>query len=427
MAEDVHLLQKAALPMVSGLDRENPGSGSAGARMAGTVGGDQPCDESGVAAVRIFCRADIDELPWPATDHANFIRRLMVPMMQEGISRYVRNIDGEIFMLLMGSQVVPLLSLHTHKCQSMILSPTDLYVDALAYEFGTQKARLLRGFYGLLKIILRPLLGICSFNRVVFVNAMPLSTAFYPPMSRREITTLSRFIKQRFPDSTIVWRNIDDYDGDFALGKDLKACDYRLVYARPTYGIDTRNPQFRETNALKNDLRLAANTSYTKGGWELVNEEDIPRIASLFHQLYVDKYTPVNPIYTEDFFRLIWRERLFDPLILRKKGRIDGFIAHYVNEGRITDPFLGHDLALPRSSGVYRILTASVYQKARQQGLIVNYSAGVGQFKRLRGFRMTIEYQAVYHSHLAWYRRWPWLMFESLNGIARQVMRRVEL
>ena len=97
MEKGVHLPQQAASPMVDGLDRENPGSGSADTRMGGTVGRDLPWDESGVAAgvavLRLFCHTNIDELPWPTTTDADFTRRLMVPMMKEGIGRYVSNID----------------------------------------------------------------------------------------------------------------------------------------------------------------------------------------------------------------------------------------------------------------------------------------------------------------------------------------------
>jgi hypothetical protein len=84
----------------------------------------------------------------------------------------------------------------------------------------------------------------------------------------------------------------------------------------------------------------------------------------------------------------------------------------------MTTPLIGYDLALPRKLGLYRMLTALVFQEARETGRILNLSAGAAQFKRHRGGEAQIEYSAVYIAHLPVFQRAVWA---SLGGLLRHV------
>ena len=74
----------------------------------------------------------------------------------------------------------------------------------------------------------------------------------------------------------------------------------------------------------------------------------------------------------------------------------------------MTTPLLGYDTSAPEEAGLYRTLTIMISRVARERGLLLNCSGGVGDFKRKRGAVTHIEYNAVYTRHLPWWRRVPW-------------------
>jgi hypothetical protein len=81
----------------------------------------------------------------------------------------------------------------------------------------------------------------------------------------------------------------------------------------------------------------------------------------------------------------------------------------------MVSPVVGYDTSLPQSLGLYRRLAAVPVLTARECGVPLNLSAGVGRFKRLRGGEAVMEYLAVIDSHLPANRRFPWRFIEILS------------
>jgi hypothetical protein len=74
------------------------------------------------------------------------------------------------------------------------------------------------------------------------------------------------------------------------------------------------------------------------------------------------------------------------------------------------------------------MLTALVFQEARESGQILNLSAGAAQFKRHRGGKPHLEYSAVFVEHLPWRRRMAWMTLSLLlENIGTRVLQRYEL
>jgi hypothetical protein len=72
-------------------------------------------------------------------------------------------------------------------------------------------------------------------------------------------------------------------------------------------------------------------------------------------------------------------------------------------------------LQAPASSGLYRRLAAIPLLRGQKSGLPVNLSAGVDEFKALRGGKPAQEYLAVFDRHLPPSRRTPWAFIASLS------------
>ena len=65
-------------------------------------------------------------------------------------------------------------------------------------------------------------------------------------------------------------------------------------------------------------------------------------------------------------------------------------------------------MGVPRKVGLYRRLMALYVKRGLERKLLLNLSAGAGEFKELRGALGTVEYDVVYDGHLGIHRRMPW-------------------
>lgn len=380
-------------------------------------------------AVEIFGLDNISALVWPDSVSGRFVREMFLPMLVNGISRYVRNIKGELFILKVGDELLPLTVLEREYANAPIASPYAMYTSFTLHELKTIQNRLLRGILlssaGALIYAIQPLFKACRFNRVVLVNGFPFSTALYPRLSAAEIAATVSALTVKFAVHAIAFRTVDLLNGG-ELMQHLRSAGGRLIYHRPAYHLPCNAPNYKNAPALRRDLALLKKTPYQIMRGPDLTAADVSRMSELYDALFIAKYGPFNPQYTPEFFQLAAQAQSMEILALKKDGRIDGFIGLYNNGQTVADPFLGHDQDLPKSLGIYRMLAAQPFLKAKAMAAPVNYSAGVGLFKRRRGCKLTIEYLAVFVDHLPGVRRLPWRVLELCNCIAILIMRKIE-
>ena len=378
-----------------------------------------------VVPIQLFSKYNIKDLTWPTEPWGRFAEGLLRPLCDDGVARYVRNIEAEQYVLKLGSKVLPLTVVDAAYENSYIASPYTHYVQFTAEELRLVTSRVVGKLLDLTEKLLKYPCRACEMNRIVLVNGWPLTTTFYPELTGAEVGAVRDFLVRRFPHHTIAFRTVDGLFGD-GFGQLFRQQGFRLIYYRPIYSLDPTVENFRPRAALRRDLNLLKKTEYAVLGAEQLGEGDIERISELYHKLYIQKYTSCNPQYTKDFFLLLWRKKLMELTALKKGGRVDGFIASYGDERQLADPFLGHDTDLPKSLGIYRMLAALVYLQAKERGVLMNYSAGVGDFKKRRGCRKTVEYLAIDDRHLGSRRRLPWALLQAANHFAIPLMERVD-
>lgn len=168
----------------------------------------------------------------------------------------------------------------------------------------------------------------------------------------------------------------------------------------------------------RRDLRLLES-----GECEIVEHEDLraadmDAFARLYEQLYIEKYTPLNPRYTARYLAACHARGLlrFHGLRERSTGCWRGVLGCFERDGVLTAPVVGYDTRLSLKRGLYRSLMALVLRETARRGLLLNLSAGAGSFKRLRGGEPCAEYTAVFHAHLPRTRRLPWEILAALSN-----------
>lgn len=272
------------------------------------------------------------------------------------------------------------------------------------------------------------LLARAQLDRAATLNNWLLSTNLYPPLDARVLQTHLQEALQRWPQHAIWLRSLNGTEHPDWLAQ-LRKMGFSLIGSRQVYLYADIAQAARRHGNLHRDLRLLQRRDLGRAGNHDIGESDYARIAALYAQLYLHKYSPLNPRYNERFMRDWHRAGLLEFSGLRDGGgELVAIVGTFSVDGLITAPVVGYDTRLPPALGLYRWLMAAVFDQARRRGHRINLSAGAGRFKALRGGVAAIEYSAVYARHLPLRRRAALtLLAAATRWIGVPLMRRYEL
>jgi len=310
-------------------------------------------------------------------------------------SALAANLDARIDAVPAGPCPLPVTVTDGGAANAWVCSPRSTYIDYAAEEARRLLPRPLGGGVGALCSGLAGLADACALDRAVTLNNWCLSTNLYPPLAAVDLDAAISAARGRWPGHALWWRSLNRHDNPDWLAA-LQARGFALVASRqvwlyPDLDAAARLPNMRADARLlgRGDLQFCDNSA--------IGADDAPRIAGLYAQLYLGKYSRWNPAYHP---AMIARWQQLGLLTLEGwrdgQGRLQCIAGMFGNERAVTTPIVGYDTQAPRQMALYRTLTATSYRHARQTGRHLNLSAGAAQFKRLRGGVAAIEYSAVW-------------------------------
>jgi hypothetical protein len=256
-----------------------------------------------------------------------------------------------------------------------------------------------------------------AIDRVVQWNAWLLSTNLLPPLSGEVLKATTDSLAGHFPRHAILVKNIHDREDPKLPGMFLQA-GYQLIPSRKIYFFDGKARGFLSRSSVKQDMAaLGKLTDYKLVEHHEFQPEDVPRIVRLYELLYIEKHSRLNPRYTPFFVRKALEQRFLEFRGLRHlSGRIDAVFACVRRGDVVATPFVGYDTAMIREPGFYRLLVAMLLKRVAEEGTLLNYSSGAGDFKRRRGGEGCLEFNAVYTRHLPIEQRLPFLLLDRCAG-----------
>ncbi|MEH6415708.1 hypothetical protein [Pseudomonas sp. CGJS7] len=243
------------------------------------------------------------------------------------------------------------------------------------------------------------LLRRAGIDRAVAINNWWLSTNLYPRWRERSVARLLDRALQRWPTHAVWLRSLNHSQHSNWLAE-CEALGFTLIPSRQVYLFGDVAESARQRHNLRTDLKLSGKQPRRVRDGD-IGPDDYARIAWLYGRLYMDKYSGCNPRYTERFLREWHRAGLlrFDGF-RDEAGKLLCVAGVFGFGGTLTTPIVGYDTDQPQRMGLYRLLTATTFERAIAEGQAINFSAGAAEFKRLRGGVPSIEYSAVYAKHL---------------------------
>ncbi len=346
------------------------------------------------------------------------------------VASRIANLDTRLFSLDTPCGPLPATANDIEKSPTCyICCPSAAYADYAREELRNFNAlpavkSLLSGLIGLS----RPLISAMRLDHQVQPNNWLFSTNIWCGLGASGLASVTADLLAAHPGRAIVWRSLNDLADRETLAA-FRALGYRLFPARQIYLYDCRRDLPPIRRDMKNDLKVLARPDLQVTGPESIGPEDFGRIAALYADLYLDKYTRLNPHYTPGFMRTMHEAGLVEFHGLRDRdGLLQGIIGFFAHSGIMTAPVVGYDRSLPQEMGLYRRLVVLGMLEARKRRALYNMSAGAATFKRTRGAIPAIEYTAVYNRHLPPGARAAARVVEGLlAGIGIPLMRRFKL
>ncbi|MCH9608731.1 MAG: hypothetical protein S4CHLAM45_13120 [Chlamydiales bacterium] len=354
-------------------------------------------------SVDLYDQTNIETLVWPKGEESVGMQHFFLPLLKEGVSSFVSNIETTFYLLKVDDLIFPLTVNEMEYDNSYLTS--NYFLISSRQERGYQSffhRGLVTAAGGFLKGV--------KINRSVLVNNWLLSAATFPQISLKQLRHMTEFLVDRFPSHTLMFRNL--FQEQLLPFHHLKygINKTREVYCYdPGFGLDKKARYHH-----RRDHRLISKLGYhILRGEELQGKEE--RIIDLYNQIYIKKHTNYSPHYTEKFIKSVFKSSFFSITALEKEGQIDGVFISYRRDKSMSVPFFGYQLECDYTQQVYRMLTILAMGEAKQKGLFLNDGSGGTVTKAQRGMRPFSEYIAFYGRHLSHIRRAFWALADHLT------------
>ncbi len=365
----------------------------------------------------LFTRENISSIIWPSTPDGDYARRYLLPMMLKGAQKYIKNVhDTQLMLAKVDDVIIPITISDFHPENTYTVSPYSHYVSYGGYEEVKHLNNL--SLEALIKLLMRPVAWYfrqAELDKVIYVNNYLLSTNLYPSVNSGQLSALTEALPRWFPDRVIVFRSVDQRKNPYVY-ETLEKNQYEMVLSRQVWYMDP--VEASATRQYKEDMRVLR-----KHGYEIVNgkelsDNELARALDLYNMLYLEKYSYYNPQFTFEFMKLARDEEIMHLRALKRDGKINAVMGFFIRNGTMTQPLFGYDTNLPQEEGLYRLLTLITLQEGIQRTLLVHASGGVGKFKKVRGGKSVIEYNAVFSKHLPAWRQRPWKLIQAISKYA---------
>jgi hypothetical protein len=361
----------------------------------------------------LFTRENINSIEWPSTLDGEYARNYLLPIMEDP-QRYIKNVyNTQLMIAKVDDVIIPITVTDFHPDNTYTVSPYSHYVSYGGFEEVKHLEN--KPVEALIKWIMNPVAWYfkqAQLDKVVFVNNYLLSTNLYPSISSEQVSALSEALPGWFPDRVIIFRSVDERKNPHII-EALKNKNYEMVLSRQVWYMDPS--EAAHTRQYKEDARVLRKHGYEVVDGKDLGDDDLQRALHLYNLLYLEKYSYYNPQFSFEFLKLARDKGILHLRTLKRDGKLNAVMGFFIRNGAMTQPLFGYDTSLPQDEGLYRLLTLITLQEGLQRNLLVHASGGVGKFKKIRGGRSVIEYNAVFTKHLPAWRQRPWKLIKAIS------------
>jgi hypothetical protein len=229
--------------------------------------------------------------------------------------------------------------------------------------------------------------------------------------NKENIKTLLETLRLHYPSQAFVVRSLDEYLYSSEI-EALLLVGFKKIASRKIYYFDPKNSfDGKKRYQIIRDLNITKKMNFELIEKKNLSEIEVIKVSELYQSLYIKKHSPLNPIYTKDYFNRLLSSSSGRIFLLNKDCEILGFFICHYHSDVIYLTCLGYDTSKPKEYGLYRQLFSHALKLSIAEKKIMHLSAGASNFKSHRGCHSVKEYNLVYYKHLNIFRRINWYLF----------------
>lgn len=363
--------------------------------------------------IKIYNKYSIADLDWMSVENGKELRNFYEPTVKNSSKVFVKNSKHEVNILQVENKLYPLtIGAKYSKNTCYLFSFIAQYIDYTREEVleGNKYTKTQKIISRLAFPMLRVLASCLGMEKVIFVNNFFLSTNLYEKDTHLSKNSVVKYLKNYYPNKVIVFKSINEYT-DRSLLQKLKTLDGLPLACRQLYILDPLKSKYQKKRPFIQDIKLWETTQNLY--WEKVlkfNSREIEILIGYYKDLYLKKYSKLNPDYTNEFLKTALKSKVLDFYILREDQtkKPHAIQAVKTNSQVVCTPFIGYNKDVPKKTGLYRLMNIQLTQLAVKEGKIFNMSSGASTFKKQRGGLPVFEYHIIFVSHLPKRMQWFW-------------------
>ncbi len=344
--------------------------------------------------------------------HQQLVQEWDAMIREHGWANLADNLNCESGLIALGDKQLPYTrNRMTKETLCYTISTRTHYYDYLREEMDIVGLRFTKLFLMPPLWFIGLLLRFAKVDKAFTINNFGLSTNLFPKDSKTsQWEEVVSKVEKSNPNHAILVRSINkglnhsEYDA-------LIGCGFKPMFARnvllfPFKPIE-QFPKGKRRQILR-DERLVEKLDLRWESVDNLNDEQALRIANLYDQLYLGKYSQNNPRFTPLFHTECASRRILHYQMLLDGDQIIGVLGMIVVDGVSTTPILGYDHGHQHANVLYRIITARITRTCSDNNFHRHASSGANKFKKLRGGVTNEEFTMVKTSHLSFWRRLNW-------------------
>ena len=383
--------------------------------------------------IQIFGKESISDLDWNSVENGNLLREFYEPLVNYSSRIFIRNSDHQVEILQVGTKLYPLtIGKKSKEKTCYLFGLIAQYIDYTREEvlrgssYNKSQKVIGKFFFPFLRLFVSWM----GMEKTVFVNNFLLATNLYEKDTLLWAPFVTRYLKKYYPNRAIVFRSINESTDSQLLNK-FKLYGGLPLTCRQLYVLDPKNDNFQKKRPVIRDRKLWEKTKDLY--WQKVSKFDKIEISTLltfYRDLYLKKYSELNPDYSVDFLEAFMNSKILDFYILREIGSNLPLAVQALKRTKdvVCTPFIGYDNSRPKNLGLYRLMHLKLTEIAIEEGKILNMSSGASTFKKQRGGVPCFDYHIIFTDHLPKRVQWFWKQLYSISeSIIKPAMKKLEV
>ena len=220
------------------------------------------------------------------------------------------------------------------------------------------------------------------------LSVSPIGAAQLPPLAVALTAAAARW-----PDRIVVARGIlaerETVKAHAALAGGI------AVPSRVSYTFDLTTGTLPDKINARRDRALLEKSTFERIRHEDFSAADLDAAHAQYADVYLARHHSRNPHYTRQFLADVHHARGAEFFGLKSGGELQAFVALRDHGDFLSVPLIGYVTDADRQAGLYRKIFALALEVARDRRAVINFGAGAGRYKSLRGAQAVTEWIIV--------------------------------